>query len=579
MQTNALNKFFILTIMLLAVFIGSHLIVRAEVEVGFENYLPTLYKPSICDIPSPGYPTIQSGVDDANCEILNLTAGIYIENVTVSSRTITILGQGPAVTVVDGNAAGSVFYVADNASLTLEGVTVTNGKSGMGAGIMNYGNTDLDNTVITENDVVNGPGGGIASLGDLTVENSWFINNAVPINSTVGQGGAIYIRGAVTVQITSTVFDGNMGYDGGGIYVLGFESATQNAVVTISDSEFKNNRAASGGGIRTSSFTTVNIFDSIFRDTITGRAIKNGGDMQIIRCHIINNDGGGIYNSGISSTDDGVLVIDQSEIRDNSAGYNGGGIYNEYGDVQVLNSLIAGNNTVENGGGIFNNSYSNEGVMLIDHSEFRDNNAGENGGGIYNNYGDIQILNSLIVGNKGVENGGGFYNISENPALVENSTFFNNTTDGSGGGIFASALQLVNVTINQNSALGIIAPWQEPGGGIFVYGNIFIINSIVANNTTGGDCDYHYSGTLTSQGHNIDSDGSCQLTGPGDMPNTNPVLGPLQNNGGPTLTCALLVGSPAIDTAENTACPATDQRGVIRPQGTGCDIGAYEFDG
>ena len=98
-------------------------------------------------------------------------------------------------------------------------------------------------------------------------------------------------------------------------------------------------------------------------------------------------------------------------------------------------------------------------------------------------------------------------------------------------------------------------------------------NTIVANNTPGGDCG---NTEVTSEGHNLDSDGTCGLSGPGDQSATDPQLGALRDNGGPTFTRALLPGSPAIDAGEDVGCPATDQRGVPRPQGPACDIGAYE---
>jgi hypothetical protein len=100
----------------------------------------------------------------------------------------------------------------------------------------------------------------------------------------------------------------------------------------------------------------------------------------------------------------------------------------------------------------------------------------------------------------------------------------------------------------------------------------------VANN--GPRMDWYLS--ITSNGHNLDSDNTCNLTAVGDLPDTDPRLGPLQDNGGPTLTHTLLFGSPAMDAADNSACPATDQRGFTRPMdgdGDGtptCDIGAFE---
>jgi hypothetical protein len=83
-------------------------------------------------------------------------------------------------------------------------------------------------------------------------------------------------------------------------------------------------------------------------------------------------------------------------------------------------------------------------------------------------------------------------------------------------------------------------------------------------------------GAITSSGHNLSSDSSCSFTAAGDLQNTNPLLGPLAANGGPTPTHALLPGSPAFGAGTNIGCPATDQRGNTRPQGVLCDIGAFE---
>ena len=82
---------------------------------------------------------------------------------------------------------------------------------------------------------------------------------------------------------------------------------------------------------------------------------------------------------------------------------------------------------------------------------------------------------------------------------------------------------------------------------------------------------------MVSLDHNLSSDSSCSLTGTGDLPNTNPLLGPLQDNGGSTLSYELLRGSPAINHGDNARCPPTDQRGIARPQAGICDIGAYEY--
>ena len=107
-------------------------------------------------------------------------------------------------------------------------------------------------------------------------------------------------------------------------------------------------------------------------------------------------------------------------------------------------------------------------------------------------------------------------------------------------------------------------------------------NSMLTQGALGETCFADSWGTITSNGNNLDSQNSCHLTAAGDITNTNPLLGPLHDNGGRTLTHALLPGSPAIDAGDDLACAAApvngiDQRGVPRPQGAACDIGAYEY--
>jgi len=141
-------------------------------------------------------------------------------------------------------------------------------------------------------------------------------------------------------------------------------------------------------------------------------------------------------------------------------------------------------------------------------------------------------------------------------------------------------MDIVNSTIANN-----VAPDWAPFAvfvGTFTDASatLNMTNSIVADNQWAG-CFVGYFGpgavALNSGGHNVASDDTCNLTAPGDQPNTDPLLAALANNGGPTLTHALLAGSPTIDAADDAVCPALDQRGVARPQGAGCDAGSYEF--
>jgi hypothetical protein len=214
------------------------------------------------------------------------------------------------------------------------------------------------------------------------------------------------------------------------------------------------------------------------------------------------------------------------------------------------------------------------------------NNTGRNGGGIGLDPGKrLDMYNCTVTGNRspaGGYGGGGIYIGGSCTVTMTNCTISGNTAscdspNGVGGGIFnsnTSTMTLTNCTIANNTANG--SPGK--GGGFYNGGTISFYNTIVANNTaTGGNNNGLNESTVTSQGCNIDSENSCGFNQPSDKINTNPLLGPLQDNGGPTFTHALLHGSLAIDAANNAGAPATDQRGVPRPQGTTCDIGAYEL--
>ena len=194
----------------------------------------------------------------------------------------------------------------------------------------------------------------------------------------------------------------------------------------------------------------------------------------------------------------------------------------------------------------------------------------------------IDITRSTIDTNHALSSavGGGILHVS-GVLTVVNSTISGNTTEDDGGGIFSAAgpdddVFLVNVTVANNGANG-------TGGNLRnLSGTLVLTNTIVANDTAGGDC----VGTITSNGNNIDTDNSCQLVGVNDQPSASPQLGPLQDNGGPTFTRALQAGSNAFDAGNNAVCALTpvvgvgvgqvDQRGTARPQSASCDIGAYE---
>ena len=164
---------------------------------------------------------------------------------------------------------------------------------------------------------------------------------------------------------------------------------------------------------------------------------------------------------------------------------------------------------------------------------------------------------------------------------VVNSTFSGNVSVAwHGGGIFHTDGIL---TVTNSTFAETVAP-AGTASGILVatFGapaSMTLTNSIIEGGNGAFACAIEGGGaaTITSGGGNVDNDGSCNLVAAGDQSVTDAVLGPLQDNGGPTLTHALPPASPAVDATGLAQCPLTDQRGVTRPQGLGCDSGAYEL--
>ncbi|MGI0481987.1 choice-of-anchor Q domain-containing protein [Geminocystis sp. CENA526] len=232
--------------------------------------------------------------------------------------------------------------------------------------------------------------------------------------------------------------------------------------------------------------------------------------------------GGGIFMSDVDDS----LNIDQVHVTGNTATSNGGGLYIQGGTLNFTNSTISNNNSVFDGGG-----------TLVD------TNA---------------TLSNVTVSSNTASEVGGIRHVVTNGSrslLLINTTIANHTQTGNAG------IGLANTS--QNSGISAITKYS---------------NSIFDNNTTNivnANLDTGTGASIQSLGYNISSDGTGNLTATGDLPNTNPLLGVLQNNGGSTPTHALLPGSPAIGAGNTTLI--TDQRGITRPQGTNDDIGAFEY--
>ncbi len=291
--------------------------------------------------------------------------------------------------------------------------------------------------------------------------------------------------------------------------------------------------------------------------------------------------GGGIYNRGMLNVTNGVFSGNRAQ--------DGAGIYVDLGTASVTDSTFTNNFANWEGGGM----YVNSAVVMVAGSNFNSNGA-ECGPAIHN-AGTLSVTNTAITGGFAQYCGGGIYN--SGALNLTNSTISGNMVDfGTGGGIYnnAGVVTSTNTTFTNNFGVfggGAIinragtvtftnstlsGNWAGEGGGIANTdgGTATFMNTIVANNFSNFNCGNFNGGILTGS-NNLADDDSC---GPGFINSPSILLGPLADNSGPTQTLALLPGSAAIDAGDDEVCPSTDQRGVTRPQGAHCDIGADEAE-
>jgi hypothetical protein len=382
---------------------------------------------------------------------------------------------------------------------------------------------------------------------------------------------------------------GNLAVDGnanGRVFHIGAGTTVAISGLTIRNGMVTGNfPAGSGGGIYS------------FQATLT-----------LNDCAIIGNSapyGGGVANDAYSDEMGGpwaILTISNSTLSGNSAGYDGGGVFNTSGrwsgaTLTIDNSTVSMNRAGNYGGGIDNNGYEVVGATATLNNSMLSGNSSAYGGGISNSaeaggYGSLEVNNSTLAGNSATYGGGGVFNVSytlaEAVLQISNSTISGDSAQ-TGGGIDnesddgGAIAYISNGTFSGNSAS------DSGGGSVFNsaqgYGSavVHLNDAILQGGATGGNI-LNQGGAVTSDGYNLSND-SCGgfLTGPGDLTNIEPMLGPLQDNGGPTLTHALLPGSPAIDAGDPsfTPPPFYDQRGpgFNRVANGRVDIGSFEAQG
>ena len=424
------------------------------------------------------------------------------------------------------------------------------------------------------------------ATGDLDVRDDLTIAGAGPsltIIDGTAQDRVLDVdpgAGGIDVELSGLTVRNGDALEGGGLL--------NSAELALRDIAISGNHGAAGGGIANRGGAVL----SLSRVTITGNsagtagAIQNVGSVIAAESSLSGNttsdDGGAVVNLGTftataSRFDDnesgdnggafwgsGRLEISGSSLSGNTAMDEGGAIVNFGGGaVTLMDSVVSGNQAVNlRGGGLVNFIGS---TMTVVETTVSDNMAGTLGGGVLNN-GTLTLERSTVSGNVAGGAGGGLQ--AGGTTTMTNVTISGNTAGGGGGGIVNDGtLAVASVTIAANTS-------GAPGGGIAGGGAAVAANAILAENAP-DNC----AGAVASLGNNLDDGTSCGFGQATDLTDVDAQLEPLAGNGGRTRTHALAAQSPAVDAGGDAACPAVDQRGVARPQGTGCDIGAFELGG
>lgn len=432
---------------------------------------------------------------------------------------------------------------------------------------------------------------------DLTIQNMRFVNGRAPAATKTrdsnARGGALWVTSPGTrLHIINTSFENNRttsiddeDNQGGAIYAANIYETV------IAGSTFTNNIAGSGGA-----FGGIATGLIVYNSTFIGNAAADTSEGGIVRGH-----GGALHLDGVTNSfnpeSNRVVDICGSRFEGNTAVRGGGAIKVTVSDSKGTKATYARSSFIDNrlvgvppaeghGGAIY---HIEDDIVDEDAGRAEDN---------------IEIRETTFAGNHASKQGGGVWISVNGQGRVINSTFTENTASvagsdqvGQGGGLIVSRglIDITSSTFAEN-----FATFQ--GGAIFSCGlsdncrttltrSLFYRNRLDPTHTNPVTTEwqgYHTNRPLINGGGNL----QYPLTKEPDFDNkvnnlivepesailvADPLLGPLEDNGGPTATRALLIGSPAIDAGDTAPCPATDQRGVARPQGSGCDIGAYEL--
>ena len=473
----------------------------------------------------------------------DLTLGSLTLGSASARLNITVDGAGAASTVVAATDKFRVMAVTPRATGLLENLEITGGRAGpnsYGGGIYSQGVLTLSHDSLMGNTAGAGGGAGNAG-GTLTVTSSTIENNNGGVfgGGGIQNGGPKNVPGAVVVR-SSTISGNVTTNEGGGIFSgqNGHPAAAGQAAVAP-------RRLCAPARCAAPRIAAAGLVLHVINSTVSGNRGSNGG-------------------GGIAAEDTATLT--GSQVIHNSAGAAvGGGLFN----VGTVTDSTISDNTADVGGAV--EDYPGL-VMTIADATLDGNHAGANGGALDVNQ-QITVTDSTLAGN---EAGGKLFKGMGAAAeldggatlIVSDSTIAGSTTQPAGRGAidnFGGSLTLSFATLSGGQGL-------LTGGGF---------NSATGTILAGTGATPNCTVSLSEiAGYNLSTDSSCGLSKKTDLTGVNPMLKPLADNGGPTMTLGLPRSSPAVNAGglpASSSCPADDQRGESRPFGPACDIGAFEL--